>query len=182
MLPLHPPLFALDSTSALLVFLLVAFWLYRSHKQREADENEQDPRPKRALRGPGVAYSAGRDAAHKGARFQQIFVPMEPEEEQALRTFYLQELGLTEMRAPNYPKDVDGFWAVSGSRQIYFGTQPSFAFDTSSPPSFPLAKLEQVAARLTAAGYETAWDRSIPYVKRLVVTDPAGTQIALIGA
>ena len=87
MIQLNPLLFALDSTSALLVFLLVAFWLYRSHKQREADENEQDPRPKRALRGPGMAYSAGRDAAHKGGRFQQVFVPMEPKEEQALRTF-----------------------------------------------------------------------------------------------
>lgn len=182
MIPLHPPLLALESSSALLVFLLVAFWLYRSLRQRNADENEQDPRPKRALRGPDMAFSAGRDAAHKGARFQQTFVPMEPDEEQALRVFYLQELGLTEMRAPNYPKDLDGFWAVSGTRQIYFGTQPSFSFDTSALPSFPIARLEQVAEQLAVAGHETSWDRSIPYVQRLVVTDPAGTQIALIGA
>jgi len=182
MLDLRPPLLALESASALLIFLLVVFWLYRSHRQREQDENEEDPRPKRILRGAGMDFSAGRDAAQKGGRFQQVFIPMEPDEEEALRAFYLQELGLTEMRAPNYPKDLDGFWAVSGTRQIYFGTQPSFSFDTSALPSFPVSKLDQVADQLAKVGCETAWDRSIPYVQRLVVTDPAGTQIALIGA
>ncbi|MEO0903444.1 MAG: hypothetical protein AAFX89_01600, partial [Pseudomonadota bacterium] len=114
-------------------------------------------------------------------RFQQTFIPMEPDEEPALRAFYLGELGLTEMRAPNYPKNADGFWAVSGTRQIYFGTQPSFPFDVNALPSFPIANIDAVAEQLTSAGYRAAWDSSIPYVQRLIVIDPAGTQIALIG-
>jgi hypothetical protein len=37
-----------------------------------------------------------------------------------------------------------------------------------------------VAERLDAAGYETLWDTSIPHVRRLLVVDPVGTQIALM--
>lgn len=166
---------------ALIVFLMVLAFLYHSLKQRERDKNEDEPEPKLKLRRTGMMYSAGRDAAQQNARFQQVFIPMEPDEEAAVRGFYLDQLGLTEMRSPNYPTGQDGFWAVSGSRQIYFGTQPNFPFDVHALPSFPLFNLEDVAARLTDAGYVVAWDRSISYVQCLVVTDPVGTQIALIG-
>lgn len=171
----------LEIPASLIVLLLVIYWLYRSLKQREQDENEDDPRPKIKLRGPDMAFSAGRNAAQQNARFQQVFILMEPGEEDALRDFYLRELGLTEMRAPNYPQNQDGFWAVSGTRQIYFGTQPNFSFDVSALPAFPLSNLDTVAKQLAQAGHPVAWDRSVSYVQCLVVTDPAGTQIALIG-
>lgn len=167
---------------SLVVFLMVIFFLYRSYKQRERDENEEEPQPKLKRSRTGLTYSAGRDVAQQNARFQQVFIPMEPDEEAAVRGFYLQQLGLTEMRSPNYPTGQDGFWAVSGARQIYFGTQPNFPFDVEALPSFPIADLEDVAERLTQAGHAVAWDRSISYVQRIVVSDPAGTQIALIGA
>ncbi|MEJ8561799.1 hypothetical protein QTO30_11605 [Yoonia sp. GPGPB17] len=162
-----------DIPPELILLLMVLAWLYYSFKQRERDENEEDPRPKAKIHGRGMDFSASRDAAQQNARFQQVFIPMEPEEEADLRAFYLGELGLTEMRAPNYPKDVDGFWAVSGTRQIYFGTQPSFPFDVNALPSFPIAHLDNVAEKLAASGHSIAWDRSIPYVQRLIVTDPA---------
>lgn len=171
-----------QTSPALIVFLMVVYFLYRSLKQRERDENEEEPKPKLKRSRTGQVYSAGRDAAQQNARFQQVFIPMEPDEETAVRGFYLQELGLTEMRSPNYPTGQDGFWAVSGTRQIYFGTQPNFPFDVSALPSFPVSNLEDVAARLAQSGHPVAWDRSVSYVQCLVVTDPAGTQIALIGA
>lgn len=170
-----------DIPPALIVLLMVIYWLYRSLKQREKDENEEDPRPKVKLRGPDMAFSAGRDAAHQNARFQKTFIPMEPKEEAAVRAFYLDELGLMEMRPPDYPQNQDGFWAVSGTRQIYFGTQPNFPFDKKALPAFPLSNLEDVSQRLTQAGHPVTWDRSVSYVECLVVVDPAGTQIALIG-
>ncbi|MEM8537294.1 MAG: hypothetical protein AAGF56_05465 [Pseudomonadota bacterium] len=141
-----------------------------------------DPGKRKKRRGPDMAFSAGRDAAQQNARLQQVFIPMEPEEEPALRAFYLQTLGLMEMRSPNYPEGLDGFWAVSGARQIYFGTQPTFNFDTEALPSFPIQNIDGVAQTLAAAGYETAWDQTTPYIRKLIVVDPAGTQIALIAA
>ena len=165
-------------TSVVLVIVLLVI-LRRMNGRKEGGDEEADTKGKR--RGPDMAFSAGRDAAHQNGRFQQVFIPMEPDEEPALRAFYLDELGLLEMRAPNYPTDTDGFWAVSGTRQIYFGTRPSFPFDAKALPSFPMKRLKDMAARLQAAGYETAWDRQVSYVERLIVTDPAGTEIALIG-
>ena len=38
-------------------------------------------------RGRDMAFSAGRDAAHRNTRLRQIFIPMEPEHEQVLRDF-----------------------------------------------------------------------------------------------
>ncbi len=169
-----------DIAPATAVFLMVLFGLYRALQQRDRDKNQEDPKPKVKWRGPDMTFSAGRDAAHQNARFLQVFIPMEPQEEPALRHFYLDVLGLTEMRAPNYPKDMDGFWAVSGSRQIYLGTLPSFPFDTTSIPAFPISNLDMVAERLTTAGYRVNWNHDIAYVKRLVVTDPADNQIGLI--
>lgn len=165
------------------IILLVLFFLLLRDLQRRLRKTPSDqPDRKSKQRGPDMDYSAGRDAAHQNTRLQQVFIPMDPDEEQMLRAFYLGELGLVEMRAPNYPQDQDGFWAVSGARRIYFGTRPSFPFDPTALPSFPLANLPDVADRLTAAGYAVTWDTRLSYVQRLIVTDPAGTQIALIGA
>ncbi|WP_108815647.1 hypothetical protein [Loktanella sp. Alg231-35] len=164
------------------IIALVAFFaFFRFMRNRAADVDEDIPRKTRKRRGPDMAFSAGRDAAHQNTRLQKVFVPMEPHEEAVVRAFYLDELGLMEMRAPNYPKDTDGFWAVSGTWQIYFGTRPSFPFDVDALPSFPIRGLKDVALRLDAAGYQVAWDRRVSYVQRLIVVDPAGTEIALIG-
>lgn len=139
------------------------------------------PKP-RKWRGPDMAYSAGRDPAHQNTRLRQVFVPMEPHEEEALRAFYLTELGLDEMRAPQSHLQQDGFWAIAGTRQLYFGTMPDFAVDRSARPAFPVRNIRDVSERLTQLGYDTQWDRSSGYVERLLLTDPAGNQIALIAA
>lgn len=174
------PFLPFEIPPTLILSLMLFAWLYYSLKQRDRALDEDEPRPKVRFGRRIMDFSASRDAAQQNARFQQAFIPMEPDEEEALRNFYLGELGLIEMRAPNYPKDVDGFWAVSGTRQIYFGARPSFPFDVNALPSFPISDLEAVAQQLAAAGHAARWDRSTPYVQRLIVTDPAGTQIALI--
>ena len=174
------PFFPFDVPIVSIAFFVAFFLIFREMQRRIKNAQEDEPETKRKRRGPDPAFSAGRDAAQQNARFQQVFIPMEPEEEQMLRAFYLDELDLQEMRAPNYPNGLDGFWAVSGSRQIYFGTQPSFPFDAHALPAFPLPRLDDVAERLTDAGYDLSWDTSIPFVQRLIVVDPAGTQIALI--
>lgn len=169
--------FEISATS--IVMLLVLFVIVGGMRGRVKKDHD-DPFGANRKRGPDMAYSAGRDAAAQNSRSQQVFIPMESENEALLRAFYLDEMGLMEMRAPNYPKDTDGFWAVSGSRQIYFGTQPSFDFAKGAMPGFPIKNLPDVAERLHMAGYQVAWDTSTPYVQCLVVVDPAGTQIALI--
>lgn len=59
--------------------------------------------------GPDMAYSAGRDPAHQNTRLRQVFIPMHPDHDATLRQFYLTELGLMEMRAPQGHLNQDGF-------------------------------------------------------------------------
>ncbi|MDX8350747.1 hypothetical protein [Cognatiyoonia sp. IB215182] len=153
-------------------------WIVEIFTGRESTYSDKP----RKRRGPDMAFSAGRDPAHQNTRLRQIFIPMEPHEEDALRAFYLDILGLDEMRAPNSHLRQDGFWAVSGTRQIYLGTMPDFAFDRAALPAFPLRNIHDVADRLATDGYDTAWDRSEQFVEKLIVMDPAGNQIALIPA
>lgn len=134
----------------------------------------------RKRRGPDMAFSAGRDAAQQNTQLRQTFIMMEPHQEEALRTFYLDDVGLIEMRAPNSHVQQDGFWAVTGTRQTYFGTMPDFKPNFDDLPSFPIQNLQEVAKRLDAAGYQTQWNTNIAHVRRLVVVDPIGNQIALV--
>lgn len=144
---------------------------------KHTDAPDDGPRRRR---GPDMAYSAGRDPAHNNNRLQQVFIPMQPDQEEALRAFYLGELGLMEMRAPNSHLNQDGFWAISGTRQLYFGTMPDFKHDLGALPTFSVAQWRDVSERLTALGYETTLDRSNAYLDRLILTDPAGNEIGLI--
>ena len=106
---------------------------------------------------------------------------MHPEHDATLRQFYLTELGLMEMRAPNGHLNQDGFWAISGTRQVYVGTMPDFPVDRGELPTFSVENLRDASERLTELGFETTMDRSNPYVDRLFVTDPIGNEIGLIG-
>ena len=162
--------------TAALAMLVVIAVLYR---WQEGSLNGDLPEKKKRS-GPDMAFSAGRDAAHQNTRLRQVFIPMLPEEEPAMRDFYFGTLELMEMRSPNEPPEPDGFWAVTGTRHIYCGTRPRFAFDPDQMPAFPMRRIDQVAARLEAAGHPVTWDTSITYVRRLIVTDPGGTQIAVI--
>ncbi len=138
-----------------------------------------DEKP-RKRRGPDMAFSAGRDPAHHNNRLQQIFIPMEAHEEEVLRDFYLTKLGLMEMRAPNSHLNQDGFWAISGTRQLYFGTMPDFKHDITALPTFSVANLHDVIELLTSLGYELTTDRSNKYLDRTLVVDPCGNEIGLI--
>lgn len=87
-----------------------------------------------------------------------------------------------EIRRPNSHRQQDGFWAVSGTCQIYFGTMPDFKPDFDELPGFAVPNLKDTAEQLSTAGFQTRWDNSNSYVQRLVVIDPAQTEVALIEA
>ncbi len=129
---------------------------------------------------PDMALSAGRDAAAKLARITEVFVPMHPDEELAMRAFYLETLGMTEMRSPNYPQDQDGFWAIMGARRVYFGLSPSFNVDPKLPPILTTRDLDAMADILTTAGHEIAWDNRDSYARRLATVDPAGNGVLFL--
>src|SRR6056297_2007259 len=126
----------LDVLGLLVLFGILAF-VARRLGGTGADETDRRTGKRR---GPDMAFSAGRDAAHQNTRLRQVFVPMQAEDEQAMRAFYFGIIGLQEMRSPNYAPESEGFWAASGTRQIYFGAEPRFAVDPAVMPGFPVRR------------------------------------------
>jgi hypothetical protein len=135
------------------------------------------------LRWDGTAYDHQDNTENwTGRNLRQIYVPMLPQAEEALRTFYLNILGMVEMRAPDGVSAVGSFWAVSGTRQVHFGQSSRFATVHEEPPAFVYPNLDDIAAKLSDAGHTSTWNTSLAYVRRLEVKDPAGNAIVLIGA
>lgn len=135
------------------------------------------------LRWDGTAYDHKNNTENwTGRKLRQIHVPMLLRADDAMRSFYLGVLGMVEMRAPDDGVATGGFWAVSGTRQVYFGPSSHFHTRPKEPPAFIYPNLDAIAGKLTTAGYTPIWDTSLPYVRRLEVTDPAGNAIVLIGA
>ncbi|MEJ6402856.1 hypothetical protein [Yoonia sp. 2307UL14-13] len=154
---------------------LILIMVYFNLRRRPPED-----RPKVKPGGADMALSAGRDAGNKTNMAQEVHVPMEPEEEPAMRAFYLDLIGMDEMRAPTWPKEQDGFWAILGTRRTYFGLSPSFTVKAGILPTFAIRDLDAMADRLTTAGHEIAWDNRFDYARRLATLDPAGNGIVFV--
>jgi len=167
-------------TLTVVVLLVLGLGSSLSTRGSKGGEEDQIAIAKRRIGKPDMAYSAGRDAANQVGRARELHLPMEPDDESAMRAFYLDLLGLTEMRAPNYPHDQDGFWAILGARRAYFGVAPSFRTDRNEVPTFTVRDLDDMATRLADAGHRIEWDERYDYARRLFAVDPAGNPILLI--
>ena len=173
------------------VLLLGLVIVYLVQARRTAHRDRQNGAPDDRLqalsrlqktgRRPDMAFSAGRDAAHQINMARDIHIPMPPETEPQMRLFYLDLLGMTEMRAPNQSAGLGGFWAILGRRRVHFGTTPGVDTDPVAIPTLAVSRLDAMADRLTAAGHVVVWDTRLSYARRLGVVDPAGNTIALIG-
>ncbi len=165
------------------VLLFISRWNSARKSGGGAHDWEAQALAKMQRRGskPDMAFSAGRDAANQVALAREIHIPMLPVSEPEMRAFYLDLMGMTEMRAPNYPAEQDGFWAIMGRRRVYFGISPSFDTDPGDLPTLAVPSLDAMADLLTKAGHQVAWDTRLSYARRLGVVDPAGNTIALIG-
>lgn len=162
--------------------LLVVVLLFQWPLKGKTGPDEDDPFAKARLASgkPDMAFSAGRDAAQQNSRAQDVHIPMAPEEEPSLRSFYLDLLGLTEMRTPDTATGLDGFWAVLGTRRVYFGMSPNFPTDANQAPTFAVRDVNAMAEILVQAGCRIDWDTRYSYAQRLLTIDPAGNVIVIV--
>ena len=171
-------------TAVLIIIVgLGVLFLLRRNRKRNAIDWQAEALARMQQRGskPDMAFSAGRDAASEVGRAREYHILMLPEAEPQMRAFYLDLLGMTEMRAPNPLSAPDGFWAVIGRRRVYFGLHPAFEVDLADIPTLAVPSLDTTATTLDAAGHRVVWDTRYAWARRLGVLDPAGNTIALIG-
>jgi len=168
----------ITGVAMLIVAVLLFQWPLKGKKG--LDEDDPFAKVRRASGKPDMAFSAGRDAAQQNSRAQDVHIPMAPDEEPAIRRFYLDMMGLTEMRTPDTAKGLDGFWAILGTRRVYFGMSPNFPTDANQAPTFAVRDVNAMADTLVQAGCRIEWDTRYSYAQRLLTIDPAGNVIVFV--
>ena len=103
--------------------------------------------------------------------------------EPAARWFFGELLGLTEIEKPDPLRERGGAWFTIGSEQIHIGVEEPFAPARKAHPALRVADdLEALAARLSNAGVEVAWDDAIPDTRRFYAPDPWGNRLEFVAA
>ena len=105
----------------------------------------------------------------------QLAIPESTED--LCRAFYVGLLGMKEAQKPPALAKRGGLWLEIGSVRIHLGVEEDFRPARKAHPAIAVADLDALAALLSEAGHEPAWDDAIPGVRRFYVQDPAGNRI-----
>ena len=102
--------------------------------------------------------------------------------EPAARAFFGGVLGLTELQKPHALSARGGAWFGLGDRQLHIGVDQNFAAARKAHPGLVVTnrELDDLAARLAAAGAPVEWDDDLPGVRRFYTADPWGNRIELL--
>lgn len=105
----------------------------------------------------------------------QIAIPLGAEDQ--CRRFYVDVLGMEEVRKPANLVARGGFWVRQGAVQIHLGVEQDFRPARKAHPAIVVQNLDSLAARLAQAGYPPQWNAEIPEVRRFHVSDPLGNRL-----
>jgi catechol 2,3-dioxygenase-like lactoylglutathione lyase family enzyme len=98
--------------------------------------------------------------------------------EAAARAFYAGLLGMAELPKPPILAARGGCWFGAGAAVVHLGVETSFAPARKAHPALLVDDLDDLAATLTAAGYECVRaDGEIPGVRRFHTRDPFGNRV-----
>jgi catechol 2,3-dioxygenase-like lactoylglutathione lyase family enzyme len=108
----------------------------------------------------------------------QIAAPSRCEE--AARRFFGDVLGLTEIEKPAPLRARGGVWFAVGEQQLHVGVDEPFSPARKAHPAFRVTGIDELAARLEAAGHPPRWDEDLLGYRRFYVDDPFGNRIELL--
>ncbi len=107
----------------------------------------------------------------------QVAAPAGCEDE--ARAFYVGLLGLEELPKPEELRARGGCWFRAGEQELHVGVEEPFAPARKAHPGLVASDLDDLAARLRAAGIDVTYDDAIPGTKRFHVADPFGNRLEI---
>jgi len=111
-----------------------------------------------------------------GMNHVQLSVPIGSED--AVRRFYCDVLGLTEVPKPDALRGRGGLWVAVGDRALHFGTEDVADRAASKRHvAFDVADLAAARRRLEAAGVAVTEGVQIPDYARFECRDPFGNRL-----
>jgi catechol 2,3-dioxygenase-like lactoylglutathione lyase family enzyme len=102
--------------------------------------------------------------------------------EEAARAYYGELLGLEEIPKPPLLRATGGVWFTLGEQELHIGIEQGHRPARKAHPAFEVdqpADLEQLAARLAAAGYAVSWDDRMEGVPRFHTEDAFGNRLEI---
>jgi catechol 2,3-dioxygenase-like lactoylglutathione lyase family enzyme len=110
----------------------------------------------------------------------QIAAP--PECEAEARRFFGDVLGLEEIEKPEPLRGRGGAWFALGEQQLHVGVESGFAPALKAHPAFKVSgeAIDDLAARISAAGHAVEWDEALPDVRRFYTADPWGNRLEIL--
>jgi catechol 2,3-dioxygenase-like lactoylglutathione lyase family enzyme len=104
--------------------------------------------------------------------------------EATARRFFGALLGLAEIEKPEPLRARGGVWFALGERQLHIGVEANFEPARKAHVALRVeaAELDDLAARLAAAGSPVIWDDALPGERRFYCEDPWGNRIELLAA
>jgi predicted enzyme related to lactoylglutathione lyase len=95
------------------------------------------------------------------------------------RRFYADVVGLEEIPRPETMGGT-GAWFRAGEQELHVSEHEPFAPATKAHPAFEVDALDDLAARLEAAGATVQWDERLPGARRFYSFDPAGNRLEFL--
>ncbi|MFD5199492.1 VOC family protein [Streptomyces sp. NPDC058375] len=103
-----------------------------------------------------------------------------PGTEDALRTFYADALGMTEIPKPPVLAARGGCWFAAGPVQLHLGIESDFRPAKKAHPGLRVTGIVAYAARLEAHGVGVEWDDNLPGHRRFYAHDPVGNRLEFL--
>jgi catechol 2,3-dioxygenase-like lactoylglutathione lyase family enzyme len=98
------------------------------------------------------------------------------------RQFFGELLGLAEVEKPQSLRARGGAWFQAGRQQLHIGVEEPFSPAEKAHPALRVRPevLDELAARLKAAGAKVLWDDALDDVRRFYSEDPWGNRIEFL--
>jgi catechol 2,3-dioxygenase-like lactoylglutathione lyase family enzyme len=114
----------------------------------------------------------------EGLHHTQLACPSDAED--VLRAFYVGVLGMNEIAKPPALAARGGAWFRSGTAELHLGVEEPFAPARKAHPGLVVSELDELIARLRAAGAPVQPDPNFPGFRRIYTTDPVGNRVELL--
>lgn len=114
------------------------------------------------------------------AALDHVQLAAPPGSEDALRGFYRDALGMTEIPKPPALAARGGCWFAHGDVQLHLGIDADFIPARKAHPGLRVTDIHRCAQRLRDHGAPVTWDHDLPGHQRFYSHDPVGNRLEFL--
>ncbi|MFJ6700928.1 VOC family protein [Streptomyces sp. NPDC091272] len=128
-----------------------------------------------------VPYDTAPATSPFGLGLHHVQLALPPGEEDKCRAFYVDVLGMTEVRKPPALAARGGLWVRTDGLEIHLGAEEDFRPARKAHPGILVADLDALAHRLEERGVQVTWDDDFPGRRRFYVADCHENRLEFLG-